>query len=193
MSALALAAVIAIGAPAPANAWTTVAVRASVSGQAHIQNLGNQFRNEAIDLTQQNRVIFTFGTEGRSLRLEQVGFSPIEIDTGRRRVQCSISLQGHVQDIGWQSRSFVAGTTGKGLRLEAIRIWSSCAGASIKYQVHVQNRGWMSTKTSGETAGTVGQSLRIEAIRVEMSLPDFSAYRSDAQRADQLLCQRFGC
>ncbi|MBK1809941.1 hypothetical protein JHL18_04705 [Clostridium sp. YIM B02505] len=84
-----------------------------------------------------------------------------------------ICYKAHVQNIGWQNyvtEGQVAGTTGQGLRVEAINInkGSLIPGARIKYQVHVQNIGWMDYVYDGGDAGTTGRDLRIEAMRMQL-------------------------
>ena len=39
---------------------------------------------------------------------------------------------------------------------------------TIKYQVHVQDEGWMDTVSNGAMAGTTGQSKRVEAIKLTL-------------------------
>ena len=75
----------------------------------------------------------------------------------------------HVQNIGWQasvSDGATAGTTGKSLRMEALRI----KGWPITYRAHVQNIGWMPWVVVGydEFAGTTGRSLRMEAVQARL-------------------------
>ncbi len=82
-----------------------------------------------------------------------------------------ICYRAHVQNIGWQGQvcnNQVAGTVGRGLRLEAIHIFlvNAPRGESICYRAHVQNIGWQSEVCNNQVAGTVGQSLRLEAIRI---------------------------
>lgn len=65
------------------------------------------------------------------------------------------------------------GTVDKSLRMEAIKISLGNSeeipdGASISYQVHVQDYGWMNWCNNGEMAGTTGSSKRIEAIRIKL-------------------------
>ena len=78
--------------------------------------------------------------------------------------------EAHVQNIGWMPQTTqTIGTTGRALRLEAVRLY----GFPLDYQAHVQNLGWMpwvgaSHEGVGETAGTTGQSLRMEAIRIRL-------------------------
>lgn len=45
---------------------------------------------------------------------------------------------------------------------------------SLEYQTHVQNEGWLSTVSNGETAGTTGKSLRVEALKVNLTGKDIS-------------------
>lgn len=45
--------------------------------------------------------------------------------------------------------------------------WSQ--NVSVKYRTHVQNVGWQSYVSNGETSGTAGQSLRLEGINIEIS------------------------
>jgi len=75
----------------------------------------------------------------------------------------------HVQNISWQasvSDGATAGTTGKSLRMEALRI----KGWPITYRAHVQNIGWMPWVVVGydEFAGTTGRSLRMEAVQARL-------------------------
>ena len=78
--------------------------------------------------------------------------------------------EAHVQNIGWMPQTTqTIGTTGRALRLEAVRLY----GFPLDYQAHVQNLGWMpwvgaSHEGIGEAAGTTGRSLRMEAIRIRL-------------------------
>ena len=85
-----------------------------------------------------------------------------------------IQYQTHVQSYGWQSKvsdNQIAGTTGKGKRIEAIKITlpDSDYTGNVEYQAFVQGIGWQSWKKNGELAGTSGQSKRIEALRVKLT------------------------
>ena len=73
--------------------------------------------------------------------------------------------QGHVQNLGWLPTSTtIIGTTGKALRLEAVKL----TGFPVEYQAHVQDRGWLPWVDAGEQAGTTGKSLRMEAIKIRL-------------------------
>lgn len=84
----------------------------------------------------------------------------------------NVTYSTHVQNIGWQSwksNGETAGTSGKSLRLEAIKIQTnSTVKTNIKYQVHIQDIGWQSWKSNGEIAGTSGRNLRLEAIKIRL-------------------------
>ena len=89
----------------------------------------------------------------------------------------SVCFRGHVQDIGWQNwdcdtepdGAADAGTTGRGLRLEAIQIVAHETGGLTCAQAHVQDIGWQGEQQCVEDGsvlevGTTGKSLRIEAL-----------------------------
>ncbi|HFK9570499.1 TPA: C39 family peptidase [Enterococcus faecalis] len=95
-------------------------------------------------------------------------------------IKPTVNYQTHVQEIGWQG--FVrngesAGTSGKKLRLEAIKINLSDAAlaGNIEYSTHVQSIGWQEKKKNGELSGTSGKKLRLEAIKINLS-GDVSRY-----------------
>lgn len=80
----------------------------------------------------------------------------------------AVHYRAHVQNIGWQpmvTDGATAGTTGKGLRLEALTI----DGAPLAYRAHVQNVGWQPWVREDEMAGTVGRSLRLEALQITLA------------------------
>ena len=93
--------------------------------------------------------------------------------TNNENISANISYSTHVQNIGWQ-RQFtngeVAGTTGKSLRLEAIKIkLDSTLEGNVEYAAHVQNIGWQNYVANEEISGTTGRSLRLEAIRIRLT------------------------
>lgn len=68
---------------------------------------------------------------------------------------------GHVQGIGWMPASTdMVGTTGQGLRLEAVALVDPIA----EIRGHVQGVGWQEWST--DRAGTSGQGLRLEAVQI---------------------------
>ena len=85
-----------------------------------------------------------------------------------------ISYTTHVQNIGWQdyvSDGAMAGTSGKSLRLEGIKIKleNQKYDGNIKYRTHIENLGWEKEfKKNDEVSGTSGKSLRLEAIEIKL-------------------------
>lgn len=86
----------------------------------------------------------------------------------------SISYEAHVQNIGWQqavTNGATAGTTGRSLRVEGIRISLTGEGRSpggVEYRMHVQNIGWQKWVRNGALGGTSGRSLRVEAFQLRL-------------------------
>lgn len=86
----------------------------------------------------------------------------------------SVMYNTHIQNDGWE-KDFskkdgeMSGTSGKSLRLEAIKIkLDNLKDVSIKYQTHVQNIGWQDWKSDGQMSGTSGKSLRLEGIKIKL-------------------------
>jgi len=110
----------------------------------------------------------TAGAVGYSTRLENFRFVGIPYPIAR------IDVEVHIQGQGWVKYTNIKasqrlGTSGKSLRIEAIRIKAYDRNGkviNINYQVHQQDYGWSAVKKNGETAGVTGKSLRIEAIRI---------------------------
>lgn len=86
-----------------------------------------------------------------------------------------VSVQAHVQDVGWQGwtrqAGQTAGTTGRGLRIEALRaeVENNYLSGGIEYNAQVENIGWQGWEGDGALAGTTGQSLRVEAIKMRLT------------------------
>ena len=80
----------------------------------------------------------------------------------------------HVQNVGWQgwkADGATAGTSGRSLRVEAVKIELTGAAAKqydVYYRVHAQTFGWMGWAKNGEPAGTAGYSCRLEALQVKL-------------------------
>lgn len=85
-----------------------------------------------------------------------------------------VRYTSHVQKIGWQStvkNGATSGTTGKSLRIEALKVslGSSKLSGSIETRAHVQGIGWQDYVKAGAISGTSGQSKRVEAIQVRLT------------------------
>lgn len=83
-----------------------------------------------------------------------------------------VSYSAHVQGIGWQGSvkdSATAGTTGKALRVEALRLsLTDKSYGSIRYSAYVEGSGWMSEVKDGATMGTTGESRQLEALQISL-------------------------
>ena len=130
----------------------------SISCQGHVQDIGWQGV-----VTSGVGISSTVGTEGRSLRLEDLKLRLNNASGG-------IKISTHVSCIGWLGYSSASsgywaesGTTGRSLAIEAVKIelYGSVANSyNIVYRVHSQNIGWGNWVQNGEEAGTTGRGLR---------------------------------
>lgn len=127
------------------------------------------------------------GTEGFSYRMEALKIclvlkgnpapgvqeNTFYIESGSENLRYS----GHVQNFGNTAEvknNQILGTIGKGLRMEAVKIYLTDASINgekggIQYRTHVQNEGWQSWRQDGDVAGTSGKSLRMEAIQIRLT------------------------
>ena len=140
------------------------------------------------------------GSTGYGYRLEAIEIklvpknSKAPGNTDRPFAQNYINYSTHVENIGWQKyvkNDEIAGTTGKSLRLEAIKIGleNQKYDGNIEYRTHIQNIGWEKSFTkNGNMSGTSGRSLRLEAIQIKLT-------GTMAQKYDvyyRVHCQEFG-
>ena len=91
--------------------------------------------------------------------LNDRGYKFVNLDKG-------IWYQAHVQDIGdqdWKHDGETAGTTGKRLRMEGLRIDFN---GDVYAKVHVQHKGWIDLGkiTKDTLIGTKGEGLAIECL-----------------------------
>ena len=82
--------------------------------------------------------------------------------------------QAHVANIGWQNvvaDGATAGTTNRGLRMEALTITlaNQPYSGSIEYNAHCANLGWQGWKSNGATAGTINQARQMEALQIRLT------------------------
>ena len=79
-----------------------------------------------------------------------------------------VTYSAHVQRIGWQAPvddGATAGTTGRALRVEALRLAPS-GGATLTWRGHVQKVGWQGWRDTPAMIGTTGKGLRLEAFQI---------------------------
>ena len=96
------------------------------------------------------------------------------MNTSATGTSTSVNYSSHVQKVGWQkevSNGTLSGTTGKGLRLEGIKIAlkNQEYSGNIEYSTHIQNIGWQGYVKNGALSGTTGKSLRLEAIKIRLT------------------------
>ncbi|WP_303867637.1 leucine-rich repeat protein [Acetobacterium wieringae] len=116
-----------------------------------------------------------------------------------------VAYRGHIQDRGdypldgsWVDSPEIIGTVGQSKRIEGFEIKLTGETADtmeLRYNVHVQNRGWLYDENDptdwprdGAYAGTRGESLRIEAVKIVLTdsagkpVPGYSVeYRGHVQ------------
>mgnify|MGYP001595226915 CR=1 FL=1 len=157
--------------------------------------------NKAIDWKSSDTSVAVVNTSGKVTGVK-AGTATITATTldGAKTANCTVNItgpivstisasyQGYVQNIGWQSQvcnGEVAGTVGKGLRVEALKInlIGAPAQAKINYQAYVQNIGWQDWVSNGQEAGTEKLGLHIEALKISLAnLPGYTVmYRTQVQ------------
>jgi hypothetical protein len=127
--------------------------------QTHLQDIGWQRKVNTGQVS---------GTIGQARRMES-----LTLETPESAAIANIEASAHVENIGWTGWRTASdiGTTGRGLRMEAIKFHLTGALAAqydISYRAHVQDIGWQRWVSNGTTAGTSGQAKRIEAIQVRL-------------------------
>lgn len=118
------------------------------------------------------------GTMGESRRVESfnVGLTDFGSLGALSASKGQIQANAHVQSKGWMGWSaagnnVTVGTTGQGLRMEAIQLKIAgplAAKYKLQYRAHVSKKGWLAWAADGATAGTTGQGLPIEALQVRL-------------------------
>lgn len=84
----------------------------------------------------------------------------------------NVKYRAHVSNVGWQSyvsNGATAGTSGRGLPMEAVQIYTDKAGLKLQYSAHVSNIGWRSYVSDKAVGGTTGRALKLEAIRIRLA------------------------
>ncbi|MGN8980732.1 hypothetical protein ACTNBG_09055, partial [Collinsella sp. HCP28S3_E6] len=120
------------------------------------------------------------GSGGESgAQAEAAQGEPAQADGGETAAPVSLSYSAHVSNIGWMGAvagGGVAGTTGRGLPLEALRLVLSDASTgeplgadAVSVEAHVAGIGWQPAVGNGAVAGTTGQARAVEALRVRLS------------------------
>lgn len=109
---------------------------------------------------------------------KSVGVTPAAAPAAKQTASNSVNdfglwYRAHVEDLGWLAPVHdgqVAGTTGYGLRLEALMIDTrKCPELKIKASAHIQDVGTVDYGyiTHDTVIGTTGQRKRLEAVMLE--------------------------
>ena len=100
-----------------------------------------------------------------------------DVDYAFKKKPMCVSYRAHVAGIGWQASvedGATAGTTGRSLALEALRVSLSGSdysdGSSVQVDAHVSGIGWQGWDSpSPSEGGTTGQSRAVEAVRLRLT------------------------
>ena len=94
-----------------------------------------------------------------------------------------ICYRAHVAEVGWMAPScngVEAGTTGRGLDIRMLQIWSG--RVRVCYQAFVRGQGWQHEVCDGDTAGVQSPGLPIDGliVRIDGDRPNNEALLSQA-------------
>ena len=97
-----------------------------------------------------------------------------KVTVKEKKKEYKVSYTTHVQNIGWQDYigdGEMAGTSGRSLRLEGIKIKleNQEYDGDIEYRTQVQDIGWQDFVKNDAMSGTSGQSKRLEAIEIRLT------------------------
>ena len=129
------------------------------------------------------------GTTGFSRRLEAVQVKLVRkgeaapsnddssVDYAFKKKPMSLTCRAHVARLGWQaavSDGATAGTTGRSLALEALKVSLSSSdyddGSAVEVDAHVSGTGWQGWDSpSPSEGGTTGQARAVEAVRLRLT------------------------
>ncbi len=130
------------------------------------------------------------GTAGYSYRLEGIEIKLVEkgksLDDYQKQDSfksqsnhayiepTKILYQSHIESIGWQQEVHeeqISGTTGKSLKLEAIKIMIEDGeySGNVEYKTHIQDVGWEKTfKKNNDISGSL-DGKRLEALEIRLT------------------------
>lgn len=134
-------------------------------GQAQVQDLG--WLNTQVATSAGSSSVISVGTTGKAKHLETM-----VLNASSGYLGGSIEYNAHVENIGWQgwkSAGAQAGTVGKNLAIEAVRIRLAGELASafdVYYRVHSSDIGWLGWTKNGASAGTEGYAKAAEMIQI---------------------------
>lgn len=140
--------------------------------------------NKAVSYKSSNTGVATVDSKGKVIG-KKAGKAKITVTTadGKKTAVSTVTVkqkqgvvyQTHIQSNGWQNNVYngvTSGTSGKGLRLEGIKVALSSQpySGNIEYRTHIQGIGWeKSYRKNGALSGTSGKALRLEAIQIRLT------------------------
>ena len=99
------------------------------------------------------------------------------VDYAFKKKPMSLTYRAHVSNVGWQgtvSDGATAGTTGRGLALEDLKLSLDSSdysdGSAVQIDAHVSGIGWQGWDSpSASEGGTTGQGRAVEAVRLRLT------------------------
>lgn len=156
-------------------------VNNELSNTIENNNVTDEKLNNSINNTITNNVITNKVTENNILNKESNNNLTYDIDENDSKDMMNtyklkastigIKYSSHVQDIGWQNyveNGKSSGTTGRNLKIEAIKISliNNPSNIKIKYCSYAKGKGWLNTMENDKISGTTGQNRKMEAIKI---------------------------
>jgi uncharacterized protein YjdB len=142
---------------------------ATLYAQAHRENYGWDAKASAVS-TSASASDTTIGDAAVNVRLEALKLY-VDVDGAHYPVY----MTAHVQNKGWLKATSavgdMAGSTGEGLRIEALTLELPKELAStytLYYRAYVEGKGWLDWTTSGNQAGSEGLGLKLVALEVRV-------------------------
>lgn len=96
-----------------------------------------------------------------------------QASTNAPKISISVDVQGKGEMHA--SADQIAGTTGEGKLMDAVKVnisspenGSTSIASDLEYRAHIQNDGWGSWTTAGNTVGAAGSGKRIEALQFRL-------------------------
>ena len=152
----------------------TLKVTYNPSNTTDNKNVTWSSSNSSVASVNSNGVVYA-KKSGEAIITAKVGNKTATCKVYVKMYGINVKYTTHVQDVGWEKQVYdgkTAGTTGRALRLEGIKInlENKMYDGNIEYKTHIQDIGWeTSYKKNGELSGTTGKALRLEAIKIRLT------------------------
>ena len=139
--------------------------------RVHVSNIG------WLDWTSNGEIAGTtgyfYGIEAIEIKMQPKDNSSIVIgNNAYKEGATKLTYSPHVATIGWTNYvndNEIAGTTGKSLAMEAIKIkLDSVIKGDVIYNAFIARKGWSKDYKNDEIGGTTGLSRNMEAIKIRL-------------------------